>query len=152
MELINKIKNNRYFNNLKTTKEILLELLSKINNNSSSVESIQEITVGIEQTVNNVSASIGSSIPYKEFYFVGLGQGVQPTLVLVDTFTITPTFTSSVSGTTRITSTGAFPDLTKVFIDNGSSIAKPNLAFSPTSDYINITTPLDSIISIKVYN
>mgnify|MGYP001412498115 CR=1 FL=1 len=152
MELIDKIRKNTYFNNLANTKSILLELLNRITANTSNIQQVQSNTAGIIETVENTTSLLASSIPYKEFHFVALGQGIQPTLVLVDTFDITPVFTSGTSGTTRITSIGAFPDLTKVFIDNGSSIAKPNLSFTPTADYINLNTALDTIVSIKVYN
>lgn len=116
------------------------------------VNNIQTQATNASQSVTNLQQQTQAAIPYKEYYFKGAGQGVQPTLVLVDTFTNPVTFSSGASGTSRITSAGAFPDMSKVFIDNGSSIATPNLAFNPTIDSIFITTAADSIISIKVYD
>ena len=99
-----------------------------------------------------IQTSAPPPLPYKEFYFKALGQGVQPTLVFNDTFDITPVFSSGASGTTIFTSPGAFPDLDKVIIDTGSSRTTPNPIFSPDINHINFSTPNGSYISVKVYN
>jgi len=108
--------------------------------------------LNLTQFVEAAIPPIPPPLPYKEFYFQALGQGVQPTLVLNNTFDITPVFSSGVSGTTIFTSPGAFPDLDKVVIDTGSSRTRPSNTFTPDINHINFATPNDSYISVKVYN
>jgi hypothetical protein len=95
--------------------------------------------------------NLKSAIPYKEYQFFALGQGLQPLSVIVNTFDNPVVFSAAGSGLTRIESIGAFIDLNKVVIDSGSAISKPDLSFNPTNDYIFIQTPNNSVISIKVY-
>jgi hypothetical protein len=91
-------------------------------------------------------------LPYKEFYFFAEGQGVQPTLIFNNTFDVTPVFSSGASGTTVVTSPGAFPDTLKVIIDYGNLRIHPNPVFDPTIDKINVLTTADTYVSIRIYN
>ena len=102
----------------------------------------------LEEAISSVSVSL----PYKEFFFKALGQGVQPLLVFTDTFDSTPVFSSGALGTSVLTSQGAFPNLDKVLIYNGISVTQPSLLFNPTQDSISINTPNGAYIKIRVYN
>jgi hypothetical protein len=139
------VKNLNYFDLINKLKEFF----NRHNNRFSEIDnSIENVT----ESVTNLSQATQSAIPYKEYYFRGEGQGVQPTVVFVNTFDNPVVFSSGSSGTSRIQSIGAFPNLSKVIIDTGSTVGTPNLAFNPTQNEIFLTTGTNSFINIKVYD